>query len=179
MKTQLPFWNSAGTIRGLSFKLLSQSYNYFDLLCNLFQSLSIKEQETIGVNANQLLVDELSFLGSSECTTDLLHGHLKFANTLYTCEGVDCEDTDLGFIRFLLDDFLFCASQLAKNNQSLSTINLLDINMSFSNSKCRKEAFNFLLTLASKRQSNLQEIATDLQLRHHNELQSSEWNVSI
>ncbi|XP_065657355.1 ubiquitin carboxyl-terminal hydrolase 24 isoform X3 [Hydra vulgaris] len=175
MKIQLPFWNSSGTIRGLSFKLLSQSQNYFNLLCSLFQSLSVKEQETIGVDANQLLKCELQFLSSSDCATDLLHGHLMFANTLYSCEGVDCEETDQGFIRFLLDDFLFCASHLA-NNKSLSTVDLLDINMSYNNVKCRKEAFNLLLTLASKRHSNLQEIATDLQLRHHNELHSSEWN---
>lgn len=180
IKSQLPVWNVSGTIRGTSYKLLLQCQQYFELLSNLLCQLSLKEQTKYHVNATQLLEEELAFLSNSDSlNVEMVHGHLKLSNALFTCEGVEKETQGRSFVQYLLDDFLFSASKLENANTSLSTFSVLDINIHSFNSACRKEAFDLLLTTADSCPSNIKTIAEQLIQRHHTSMNSKEWNVSF
>ena len=178
MKAPLPVWSVSGTARGSSFKVIRQCQEYFELLCNIFYMLSKEEQKELGVSVEKLLNDELDFLIQADnISVELLTGHLKFTNALFTCEGVDKAKFGHGFIQMLLDEFLFSASKSADLNTS--SFNSLDFDLNSFNCECRSAAFNLLLTLANRCPNNLVDITDQLTSRHHNKPNSKLWNVSF
>ena len=180
MKAPLPVWSVSGTARGSSFKVLHQCEHYFELLCNIFYLLSYEEQKILGLSMEKLLDDELNFLNQADnISIQLLTGHLKFTNALFTCEGINKEKFGHDFVQMLLDEFLFCASKTADLNNSTSTFNLLDLDLNVFDNDCRTAAFNLLLTLADRSTSNLIEITNQLTTRHHSKLNSKLWSVSV
>lgn len=181
LKAPLPIWSPTGTVRGISYKITLQCSEFFELLCNLIDALSKSEQIELNLDPVKLLEDELGFLCSSDSTGPvLLLGHLKFMNTLFTFEEIDKRTLGLDFIQYLFDDFLFAASKVANSNATLSSVDLmLELNASCSEPLCRKEAFNLLVTLADGCPENLCDISKQLVDKHHQSLNSKEWDVSI
>lgn len=179
MKAPLPFWTITGTIRGITFKLLRQCSQYFDLMCNLVYLLSSSQQLDYGINASKLLEDELVILTNSDnINVELFLSHLKLTNVLFTCENVDKLSLGQSFIQFLFDEFLFPASKLSNLNTSLTNFNMMDINVNSYDPNCRMEALNLLLTLSDRCPVNLCEISNQLVVRNHSEVTAKAWDVS-
>ncbi|XP_057299797.1 ubiquitin carboxyl-terminal hydrolase 24-like isoform X2 [Hydractinia symbiolongicarpus] len=177
MKAPLPFWTITGTIRGITFKLLRQCSQYFDLMCNLVYLLSSSQQLDYGINASKLLEDELIILTNSDnINVELLLSHLKLTNVLFTCENVDKRLLGQSFIQFLFDEFLFPASKLLNLNMSLTNFNMMDINVNSYDLNCRMEALNLLLTLSDRCPVNLCEISNQLVVRNHSEVTAKAWD---
>ena len=180
LKAQLPVWSVSGTIRGQMYKVLLQCQQYFELLSNLLCALSLEAQSEYGVNPTNLLHQELDFLKNSDnLNVEMVTGHLTFSNALLTCQGMEKAKEGREFLAYLLNEFLFSASKLENTaDTSLSTFSVLDINIHSFNSRCRKEAFDLLLTTADRCPANIKVIADELSRRHHSQVITKEWDVS-
>ncbi|CAF0751200.1 unnamed protein product [Adineta ricciae] len=194
IKARLPLWlsSSRGT-RHANQKLSAHSIEYFDLRCQLSENLSKEHQEILGIDAKQLLMNELEWLStytvsltSSELRTIdniLFIGHLKFIRTLLTCENVDKNEIGTELIRLLIDQFLFPASK----RMSLSIVPATNENESNDDNACepkcstsesRQAAYDVLVELVRHCQANFQLVIGELINLHHRPLleKQTEWD---
>ena len=199
LKAQLPLWvSSIGGTRSSNQKLLSQSIEYFHLRCHLTEHLTGPQQAILGINAKELLAEELNWLANyaiSSTSTDLrtidnvlFLGHLKFIRTLLTCEHVDKKQCGADLIRLLIDQFLFPASRrIALPMQTLAHETMTtdeSVDESAPEPKCstnesRLAAYDVLVELVRHCPANLQTVVDDLIHLHHRLRveKQTEWEV--
>ncbi|XP_076051171.1 ubiquitin carboxyl-terminal hydrolase 24-like isoform X2 [Oratosquilla oratoria] len=188
LKAPLPLWVSSSSTRGATQRLLQQCEQYFSLRCKLLTGLSAGEQETLGVNAAQMLEDEVCWLSNFTSTREaarerpesgiaalrqadniLLAGHLRLITALLSCWGVDAAECGQAIITQLLHEYLFPASKLVLESAPNQEYYSASRNYS---AKCtgrasRLAAYELLVQLATHSLRNLQHIASALITLHH------------
>jgi ubiquitin carboxyl-terminal hydrolase 9/24 len=197
LKARLPLWStsSVGT-RGLNQKLLAQSIEYFDLRCQLTENLTKEMQTMLNIDAKQILTDEFNWLSEytvSSTSTELraidnilFMGHLRFIRTLLTCENINKIEFGIGFIRLLIDQFLFPASKsmsvlITPSNNENDSMDDSVPEPKCSTSESRLAAYDVLVELVRNCRTNLKIVVDDLIDLHHRPIleKQTEWEVNL
>jgi len=149
---------------------------YFDFRCHLLQNLRVFEQEALSVDVHQMMKDELHWLNSVTLPhfpclefQNLLAGHLRLCQALFTCESVDKKQYGNDLVSKLLSEYLFPASKMILDTQEPRTSGIVSINPMCNDVNARGAAYDLLVGLASGCYDNLTAIARQLITMHHQE----------